>query len=199
MRLGVYGGTFDPIHYGHLVLAEQCREQLGLDEVRFLPAGHPPHKPDQKITPGQQRAEMVGFAIAGHPQFKLDRRELQRPGPSFTVDTLLELQSEQSDAELFLLLGADSLVDLPHWREPARIAQLATIVAVNRAGGPALDVSVLKSVLSDEAVARIRLLAIPGCDLSATDLRQRAREGRSLRYLTPRAVECYIQEKSVYA
>lgn len=199
MRLGVFGGTFDPIHYGHLVLAEQCREHLGLDEVRFLPAGHPPHKPGQQITPGQQRAEMVAFAIAGHPQFKLDRRELQRVGPSYTVDTLLEIQGESPEAELFLLLGADSLVDLPQWREPSRIAQLATIVAVNRSGGPALDLQSLKSHLGDEILSRVTLLAIPGCDLSATDLRRRARAGRSLRYLTPRAVECYIQEKSVYS
>lgn len=195
--MGIFGGTFDPVHYGHLVLAEQCREQLALDEVRLVPAAQPPHKPNHLITPGDQRAEMLEYAIAGHPRMQVDRRELTRSGPSFTVDTLESLKSEDATRELFLLLGADSLFEFPTWRDPRRILELATVAAVNRPGAPALDLAPLRKTLGTTADA-IRLVTIPGCDLSASDLRQRVREGKSIRYLVPRAVECYIEQHQLY-
>ena len=129
MKLGIFGGTFDPIHYGHLLLAEICRQELGLDEVRFVPAGNPPHKSDE-VSDGYARADMVGLAVSGYPEFTIDRREIRRAGPSFTVLTLDEMAQENPDSELFFLMGADSLHDFPTWREPDRILELSTVVAV---------------------------------------------------------------------
>ena len=197
MRLGIFGGTFDPVHYGHLVLAEQCREQLQLDEVWLLPAGQPPHKPGRFVTPANQRAEMLEYAVAGHPHLRVDRRELQRAGPSFTVDTLETLKAEDAAREIVLLLGADSLFEFPTWREPQRILTLATVAAANRPGLPKPDLAPLRAALGPAAEA-IKLVTIPGCDLSSTDLRQRVREGKSIRYLVPRAVECYIDQHGLY-
>lgn len=199
MRLGIYGGTFDPIHYGHLVLAEQCREQCQLDEVWFVPAAQPPHKLDATISSAKARCEMVEFAIAGHPHFKLNRMELERTGPSFTVTTLEQLRTEDASRELFLLIGADSLHDLPHWREPRRIQELATVVAVNRGDRPLPDRSLLEQQLGPAEAARLRFVQMPGLDLSAGDIRQRSTEGRSIRYLVPRAVEAYIAHNHLYS
>src|SRR5262245_20387177 len=128
MRIGVFGGTFDPVHLGHLILAEQCRAQGRLDQVLFIPAPRPPHKQDQPLTPFAQRVEMLSLALAGQPAFRIDELERDRPGPSYTVQTLEELQRRHPDAELWLLIGADTLQDLPHWYEPARIASLAGLL-----------------------------------------------------------------------
>jgi nicotinate-nucleotide adenylyltransferase len=198
MRLGIYGGTFDPIHFGHLILAEQCREQCRLDQVWFVPAANPPHKLTHAISSATSRCDMIELAIAGHPDFRLCPIELSRSGPSFTVLTLEQLQLEDPSRELFLLLGADSLRDLAHWREPKRILELATIVAVNRGDRPLPDRSALRSVcgkLADESVASVTM---PGIDLSATDIRERIAAGRSIRYFVPRAVEQYIHEHRLY-
>jgi nicotinate-nucleotide adenylyltransferase len=198
MRLGLFGGTFDPVHIGHLILAEQCREQCRLDELWFLPAGTPPHKPAGSVAPGNQRAEMIEFAIAGHPKFSVNRMELSREGRSFTVDTLRQLHSEDPSRELFFLIGADSLADLPLWRDPAGIAELATIVAVNRGDRPLPELAPLRSKLGDRVLDRIQIVAMPGIDLSSTDIRRRVREGKSIRFMTPRACEVYIQQHGLY-
>lgn len=198
MKLGLYGGTFDPIHYGHLLLAERCREELALDEVRFIPAGDPPHKSGVVVTPGKVRAEMIEFATAGNPQLVVDRRELERPGPSYTFETLEEIHREMPNAELFFLMGADSLADLPQWRQPARIAALAHIVAVNRGDRPLPDQLTLNASFGEQVASRVIFVSMPGMDLSATDLRMRAASGKSLRYTTPPAVEAYIRDKSLY-
>ena len=212
MRIGLLGGTFDPVHFGHLLLAEQCREQCGLDAVWFLPAGSPPHK-RRDVTPGKERLEMLQLAIAGHEAFSVSDRELKREGTTYTVDTLTELHAEQPDAELFFLVGGDSLHDLPTWREPKRILELATIVAVNRGDRPLPDVKAIceKLKVAEAAgfradagsvrhgdVARIQIATMPGCDLSATDIRERVAAGKSIRYMTPRAVEVYIQQHGLY-
>jgi len=198
MRLGLLGGTFDPIHLGHLILAERCREECRLDQVWFLPAGNPPHKQNEAISPGNQRAEMVELAIAGHPQFSVNRMELSRTGRSFTVDTLREVQAQDSTRELFFLIGADSLADLPMWRDPAGIAELATIVAVNRGDRPLPDLDALRSRLGDAVMQRIQIVTMPGIDLSATDIRDRVREGKSIRFMTPRPCEIYIEQHGLY-
>jgi nicotinate-nucleotide adenylyltransferase len=198
MRLGLLGGTFDPIHYGHLLLAERCREECGLDRVWFLPAGQPPHKTADGISPGPQRAEMVEFAIAGHPQFQVSRIELTRTGRSFTIDTLRELHAEDPSRELFFLIGADSLADLPDWRDPAGIVDLATIVAVNRGDRPLPDLDGLRRALGSAIADRVRLVTMPGIDLSSTDIRRRFRGGKSIRFMTPRPCEVYIQEHQLY-
>src|SRR5271166_5246780 len=145
MRIGVFGGTFDPVHLGHLILAEQCREQGRLDQVLFVPAASPPHKQSQALTPFAQRVEMLALAIAGQPAFRIDELEKDRPGPSYTVDTLEQLKERQPAAELFLILGSDTLLDLPHWHGPARVAALATLVVVARPDWQTLSDGELRS------------------------------------------------------
>lgn len=198
MLLGLLGGTFDPVHYGHLLLAEQCREQCALDEVWFLPTGSPPHKRGNGISPGKARAEMLEFAVAGCPEFRVDRMELEREGTTYTVDTLEELHRRDPSRELFFLIGADSLIDLPTWRSPQRIGELATIVAVNRGDRPLPDQAALVATLGESLAERIRFVTMPGIDLSATDIRRRVRAGESIRFMTPRAVEAYIRERGLY-
>ncbi|MFN0198754.1 MAG: nicotinate-nucleotide adenylyltransferase [Planctomycetaceae bacterium] len=202
MRLGIYGGTFDPVHLGHLVLAEQCREQCQLDEVWFVPALAPPHKQQKQPTPGKQRVEMLKFALAGMPHFQVNEMELHRTGLSYTVDTLTTIAgqtpSTEAHRELFLLIGADSLHDFPTWREPERIAKLATIVAVNR-GEPSLQNHAdWKAILGEAIYSRVKFVTMPGIAISSSDLRERARAGRSLRFQVPRAVEEYIVQHHLY-
>jgi nicotinate-nucleotide adenylyltransferase len=199
MRLGVFGGTFDPVHYGHLLLAEQCREQCALDEVWFVPAGQPPHKPAEGITRAAARIDMLEFALAGCREFAISRIEVEREGPSFTVETLEQLAEEDVTRELFLLIGADSLADLPTWRQPQRIVELATIVVVNRGK---FDEEILRwpaASLGAAAADRFRFVEMPGVDISASDIRRRVHEGRSIRFLTPRPVAMFIAEHGLYA
>lgn len=198
MRIGILGGTFDPVHYGHLLMAETCREQLQLSEVRLMPAGSPPHKPDRKITDGHARADMLALAVSGYPEFVIDRRELRRKGPSFTVDTLREIKEQFPEAEIFLIIGADSLKDLASWREPETIMQLATVVAVNRPGQPQLTKQQAAEWVGEAFAENIKLLSMPGTDLSATELRQRIKDGKELRFMTPKAVEAFIKQHSIY-
>ena len=199
MRLGLYGGTFDPVHLGHLLLAESCREQAELDDVWFIPTGNPPHKPGAVISPAKARREMLELALAGLPQFHVSRVELDRPGPHYTVETLRHLRTERPDDELFLLMGADSLHELHTWREPGEIAKLATIVAVNRgsdagvADGASQEVTIMPGL-----TVPIRTARMPAIGISATDLRQRVGGERSIRFQTPRAVEQYIRAHRLY-
>lgn len=199
MRLGIYGGTFDPVHYGHLILAEQCREQCELDAVWFVPARRPPHKESAGITPPAARIDMLELALAGYPEFDVSLIEINREGPSYTVDTLEQLIKEDSSRELFLLMGRDSLIDFPTWRKPERILELATLVVVNRGPFETDDLHGAASTLGPAAADRVRFVQMPGIDISATDLRRRTREGRSIRFLTPRPVTHYITEHQLYA
>ena len=199
MRLGIFGGTFDPVHYGHLLLAEQCLEQGRLDQVWFIPAGIPPHKLTRTIAPGKARAEMLELAIAGHDRFRVDRRELDRADPCYTVETLAALHAEDPSRELFFLLGADSLSDFPTWREPRQIVELAHLVVVNRGEAPLPDLEPLRPVLGDALESRLQFVTIPGMDISSSDIRRRVRDGKSIRYMTPRAVGCYIATHKLYA
>ncbi len=198
MKLGIFGGTFDPVHYGHLILAETAREACQLDEVRFLPAYSPPHKQNQIITTGKQRVEMLEFATAGFPEFVVDQRELKREGTSYTVETLSEMTEQFPEAELHFLMGADSLIDLPNWRQPQRIASLAKIVAVNRENSSHEDLHQVVSNLPDSIQRSVIILEMPPIAISASDLRLRISEKRSIRFLTPRPVERYIQEHGLY-
>lgn len=199
MRMGILGGTFDPVHYGHLLMAEICRQELGLEQLRLIPAGAPPHKPDHPISDGHARADMLEFAVAGYPEFVVDRRELKRTGPSYTVDTLTELKAASPESERFLLMGADSLRELLTWRQPQRIAELATIVVCNRPGVPLPDSSQVREWVGEEIARRVQFVRIPGTDLSATEMRQRVRSGLGLRFMTPRAVEAFIREHRLYS
>jgi nicotinate-nucleotide adenylyltransferase len=200
MRIGVFGGTFDPVHLGHLILAEQCREQARLDEVWFVPSARPPHKLDRPLTPFAHRVELLSLAVAGNPSFRVDQSEKDRPGPSYTVDTLEGFRQQHTEADFFLLAGSDTLLDLPHWREPARILKLATLVIAARPNCPVPTPEQLRSALQlpEGVPLRLQAVAAPLVDISSHDLRRRAAAGRSLRYLVPRAVECYITEKRLY-
>lgn len=200
MRLGVFGGTFDPVHYGHLLLAELCREACRLDQVWFVPAASPPHKQRQGLTPAARRVEMLELATGGHEAFAVSRLEVERGGVSFTVDTLAQLKAEAPDRELFFLLGADSLRDLPQWREPRRICELALPVIVGRSGAPPPDLGALAPLVSPERLDEIRRnqVQMPEIGLSSRDFRRRVAAGLSIRYQTPRAVEKYIEAAGLY-
>ncbi len=195
MRLALFGGTFDPIHIGHLILAEQCREACGLDRVWFVVAGAPPHKRGDR-TPVSHRIEMVRIAIAGHPAFEVSDLETRRPGPHYSVDTLAAVARDRPDDELYFLIGADSLADLPTWRDPAGIARLATIVVVNRPGIEEADCTVLPSFGPD--AKQPVSVTIPPVGIASHDLRRRLAERRSIRYMVPRGVEAYIEAQGLY-
>jgi nicotinate-nucleotide adenylyltransferase len=200
MRIGVFGGTFDPVHLGHLILAEQCREQGRLDQVWFVPASRPPHKQRPGLTPFRQRAEMLQLATAGHPAFRIDELEDQRAGPSYTVVTLDELKKRRPDADWFLLIGSDTLAELHEWHDPGGVVARAGLLVMARGGERILSAEELRSLLKLPGAAAVRLEVIeaPRIEIASRDLRRRAAEGRSLRYLVPRAVECYIEEKHLY-
>jgi len=201
MRLGIFGGTFDPVHLGHLILAEQCREQGRLDQVLFVPAARPPHKEERALTPFAQRVEMLSLAVAGHAAFKIDELEKDRAGPSYTVHTLEAIHERHPDAELFLLIGSDALHDLPQWYEPIRILQLAGLLIAARPDWQVLSPPDIRAALrlSAEVPLRTQVVRMPLIDISSRDLRRRAGQNVSLRYLVPRAVEAYIQDKRLYA
>lgn len=193
MRLGIFGGSFDPVHLGHLVLAEQARAQGRLDELRFVPAPQPPHKRGRTRASFAHRLEMLRLAVAGHPAFAVDPREQDRPGPSYTADTLADLRAAYPDAELVLVLGGDSLADLPHWHQPERIVRQAELLAVPRGtstSGPPADLP---------GGTRVTWLAnSPLIGISSHDVRARVAGGATIRYLVPRAVECYIAAHGLY-
>ncbi len=199
MRLGIFGGTFDPVHLGHLILAEQCREQAKLDQVLFVPAARPPHKEEHELTRFDQRVEMLALAISGQPAFRVDELEKNRPGPSYTYLTLDELRQKHAGAELCLLIGADTLQDLPQWVQPRRILETATLVVSPRPGWD-VDPDRLREALALEAdfPLRLQLVHAPLVDIASRDLRARIAQGRSVRYLVPRAVEAYVAEKGLY-
>ncbi len=196
-RLGILGGTFDPVHHGHLVAAQEARYQLDLDRVLFVPAGRPPHKPRQPITPAPHRLRMVELAIASSPYLAISRVDLDRPGPSYTVDTLELLQAEWGpDALLFFIQGADLLADILTWHQPQRLIQLCQLAVVERTGVE-VDLERLEGHLPGLA-SRIQWVRMPGLDISSRDLRERVREERPISYLLPSAVEAYIFEQGLY-
>jgi len=201
MRIGLFGGTFDPIHLGHLIVAEACREQAQLDAVWFIPAARPPHKLEQPITPYDRRADMVALAITGQPLFELNRIEKDRPGPSFTVHTLRELREQHPAHHYFLILGADSLPDFQQWREPIELIQRAELLVVARPGSELMSAeSLAASVqLSDVSALRMTIIDSPLIEVASRVIRDKVARGKTIRYLTPRAVEEYIRERRLYA
>ncbi len=196
MRRGILGGTFDPVHLGHLALAECAREQLAMDQVLWVPAGGPWRKAEQQVSSAEHRLAMVRLAIEGHEAFDLCLLEVGRSGPSYSIGTLTELEWLHPDDEHFFLVGLDALHDLPNWREPARLIELATLAVASR-GGERPSTEELERLVPGLS-KRIVWLEMPRIDISATELRQRASEGCSLRYLVPDAVEAYIREHRLY-
>jgi len=213
--IGILGGTFDPIHFGHLRLAQEALEQCGLAAVRFIPAGTPPHR-NAPLASAQHRLTMTRLALRGNSAFRLDEREIDRTSPCYTVDTLTALRSELGPAQpLFLLMGGDAFLQLHTWHDWKMLFLLAHIVVMQRAGGPPLGNAMSHAAAALQAEYRARLapapsalreapagsvlvVDMPALEISATDIRRRCSEGRSIRYLLPDAVTDYIQTHRLY-
>ena len=202
-RVGILGGTFDPIHFGHLVIAEQVGEALSLDRVLFIPAFDPPHKPEEGMTPAPQRAEMVELAIAGNPRFAISRMELERAGVSYTADTVARLVADAAAAgierQFHFIMSSETLAALRTWHEPLRLMSLCRLAVVPRPGWPVPDEAELRAVLPEGAsldgIDPVETVPLAN---SASDVRGRAAAGHSIRYLVPPAVEEYIHAHRLY-
>ena len=201
MRIGVFGGTFDPVHLGHLRLAESCQQQAHLDEAWFVPASRQPHKPDVPASSGEDRAAMLRLATGATPGLVVWTGELDRGGVSYTVDTLREIGRREPEAELFFLMGADSLADLPHWREARAVCELAVPLVVRRAGRPEPDFDVLREVAPAERLAEFRAAQVemPETPISSSEIRRLIAEGGAWQELVPAAVAAYIEERGLYS
>jgi nicotinate-nucleotide adenylyltransferase len=196
-RLGILGGTFDPIHLGHLILAQAAAEHLGLDRVLFVPAGLQPLKRDRPHTPAPHRVRMVELAIADNPRFALSRADVDHPGPSYTVETLDRLRAAWGpQAAFWFIIGLDSLASLRAWRDPAGLLARTRLAVADRPG-VAIDLPALTAALP-QLPARLDWIPAPLIAISASDLRARAAAGRSLRYLVPDAVAAYIADHHLY-
>lgn len=193
-RIGMMGGTFDPIHIGHLVIADEARRELELDRVLFVPAGTPPHKSSQNISCVEHRVAMTSLAIRSNESFELSLIEVERAGRSYTVDTLTQLQSDHPGAELFLIMGDDSAIDLMSWRRPFDIAKIAKIVTAARPGSRREDIE----RLPDQIRSSIMMISPPRLDISSSEIRSRALSGSGFRYLTTEAVASYIEQHRLY-
>ncbi len=196
-RLGVMGGTFDPIHYGHLVAAQEAATTLDLDRVLFIPVWQPPHKADEPSASPEDRLCMVRLAVADNTHFEVSTIEIERAGLSYTVDTLQGLADTYQGAVLYFIVGMDSLADLPKWHDPARILRLARIAALHRPGWATVDLAALAHELP-ESNGRVDLVEMPELDISSTELRERIRGGRPVRYLVPDTVAAYLAERDLY-
>lgn len=188
-RVGIMGGTFNPIHNGHLMIAEQAREQVSLDEIWFMPARIPPHKQDKGIASVEHRMNMVKLAIADHPQFSLTTIELEREGPSYTVDTMEYLTRCYPDHSFFFIVGGDMLAILPKWHRIDELVQLVQFIGFDRPGS-SFDIT--------KIAARITYVTLPKWEISSTFIREMANHQQSLRYLVPPPVESYIKEHKLY-
>ncbi|MFD0674083.1 nicotinate-nucleotide adenylyltransferase [Cohnella sp. GCM10027633] len=191
-KIGLMGGTFDPVHIGHLLAAESAREAAKLDEVWFVPTSIPPHKP-QPGTGTKARCDMLQAAITGNPAFRLETIELEREGASYTIDTVIALQARDPEAQLYWIIGSDMVNDLPNWRRIDELLERISFIGLERPDQPADDTQLPASV-------RRRLLraAMPPLGISSTDIRRRLKEGRSIRYLVPEAVQDYIRRNELY-
>lgn len=216
-RLGILGGTFNPIHYGHLAAAEEVRDRLKLDQVLFIPSFLPPHKQDEEIPPAVQRLEMVRLATAGNPYFTVSDIEVKREGRSYTIETIEALRSTYRSAELFFITGLDSFLEIQTWHQWKRLLTLSAFIVLSRPGYRFTDlakIDFLKDEASElaaldrgelmQAVIRpgaftIYLEMIPHYDISSTDIRKRMREARTVKYLLPESVEHYIITNTLYA
>jgi nicotinate-nucleotide adenylyltransferase len=199
MKVGIFGGTFDPVHVGHLILAERCREEAGLDQVWFLPSYAPPHKQGQPITRFELRCDMLALAITGQPAFRVEPIEKELPPPSYTARTLAELRDRHPEHTLALIVGGDSLHDLPTWYEPAKVMERAELVAAPRPGSAlpsAADLAAAVGVPPERV--RLTVVDCPRVDVSSRDVRRRVGEGKSVRFLVPRSVEEYVRERKLY-
>lgn len=190
-KLGVLGGTFDPIHIGHLVLAEQVREKFQLEKIIFIPSASPPHKTEEKPSPADARFEMTKLALEGNPFFSVSDIELKREGLSYTVDTLRKLKELYKNSELYFLTGSDVLDEITMWRDPEEIYELAKIVIGVRPGFDKFD-------LENHFAKKSIIVNITGMDISSTQIREKVKSGETIKYLVPAKVEEYIKKKNLY-
>ncbi len=186
MRIGVFGGTFDPPHIGHLIVAQEVHFRLGLDRVLWVPAAVPPHKIGQDMTAATIRLDLVRAAIGDDDRFRVSDAEIRRDGPSYTVDTLRELRTTSPGDDLYLVVGADQLAELDTWREPGEIRRLATVVGFARSGKPALDVT------------SGHVVEVPRVDVSSTEIRRRIAAEEPVAYLMPASVESVVLRERLY-
>ncbi|GAG59638.1 unnamed protein product [marine sediment metagenome] len=197
------GGTFNPIHYGHLVTAEEARIQFNLDRVLFIPTGDPPHKEGQKITNAQQRYLMTVMATGSNPYFYVSRMEIDRPQPSYTMDTVKDLHKVYKDSQIFFITGTDAVLDIITWKNPAEILNLCIFIAATRPGYELDRLNNIKKRLKDElGIAdineKIHIIKIPALAISSTDIRNRVRTGKPIRYLLPEGVANHIYKMNFY-
>ncbi len=198
MNIGVMGGTFDPVHNGHLIVAEEAITRLNLAVVILVPAGQPWLKIDHPISPAKHRVKMVRLAIADKPYLKLSTMEIERPGPSYAVDTIAELHAQLgSEDELFLILGWDSLAELPQWREPSRLIEMCKLVVAPRPGYSRPNLKKLEATIPGLS-QRAMLMEKPEIDISASEIRNRVARGLSIRHLVPEPVNRYIKQHRLY-
>ena len=195
-RLGIMGGTFDPIHYGHLLMAEEARQAFVLDHIVFVPNGRPAHKKAYAVSSPEDRYAMTLLATASNPHFQCSRMEIERPGPSYTIDTLRAFRAAYPDLDaLYFITGADAVLEILSWHEYGRLIEECRFIAVTR---PGFDLKQMRDVVSAEFLDRISFLPIPALEISSTDIRRRVREGRSVKYLTPEVVEDYVRQNGLY-
>jgi len=190
-RIGVFGGTFNPIHVAHLIAAESVREQLGLNKVLFIPSAKPPHKGDEELVDGKLRLEMVRIAVKGNKYFEASDIEVRNPqgSKSYTVETLRILSEMHRDSRFFLIMGADQFNELDTWKEPDRLFEYAEVIVMNRAGC---------RTVKNEYWGRVKHINIPNLEISSTEIRRRLRDGKTIRYLVKEEVEKFIRRKRLY-
>lgn len=197
LRVGILGGSFDPVHIGHLILAEEARDQLDLSLIYFVPAGDPPHKRDRRLAPVEDRLRMVDLAVADNACFCPSRVDADRPGPHYTIDMVHIIQGQlPPGSELFFLMGFDSLVDLPKWHEPAQLIAACHLVALTR-HDIELNWGPLEAALPGIR-ERVTILDMPELEIASHQIQERVRQGRSIRYLVPEKVDEYIQARGLY-
>lgn len=197
MRLGVFGGTFDPIHLGHLIAAEEVWARMGLGKVIFVPTGQPWLKSNRTVTPAEHRLNMLRLALESSPHFEVSSVDIDRPGPSYTVDTISDLSRQLPKATLFFVAGLDCLADLPRWREPARLLHMCQVVGMRRPECGHLDLACIDEEIPGASLS-IQIVDVPQIAISASEIRRRVAEGLPIRYQVPEAVEDYIRRNGLY-
>jgi nicotinate-nucleotide adenylyltransferase len=188
------GGTFDPIHYGHLVTAEEALVQFSLEEVVFVPTGRPWMKEARSVSPAEDRYLMTVIATASNPRFSVSRVDVDRAGPTYTVETLRSLSTEHPDAELYFITGADAMLEIFHWKDPEEVLSLAHFIAATR---PGYNLAHFEAEAASHH-PKVSVMNIPALAISSTDIRQRVKEGRAIRYLVPEGVKSYIEKAGIY-
>lgn len=197
-RIGIMGGTFDPLHYGHLVAAEMARNEFKLEKVIFIPTGSPPHKEGREITDSELRFQMVELATGDNPHFEVSRLEIERRGHSYTVDTLRELHKLHPEYELYFITGSDAFREIFTWKDAESILELCHFIGASRPGFDAEDFLQELQAVHPELFERMHLLEVPALAISSTDIRSRVKKGQSIRYLLPELVRLYIKIEALY-